>query len=70
MRANNKEPPRPRLNDESEKPLFLWRRCCLVVAALWLQIVVIVFIGIEMQHRVNTPIAQWWSKVIHLLLGL
>jgi len=46
---------------------FLRRRFWLIVAALWLQIVVIVFLGIEIKHQVRTPVAQLGNKIIYLL---
>ena len=67
MKANKEEPTRQKADSKSENPRFLWRRFWLVVAALWLQIVVIVFTGIEIKYQVRTPLAQLGNKIIHLL---
>ena len=67
MKANKEEPTQQKADSESENPRFLWRRFWLVVAALWLQIVVIVFLGIEIKHQVLTPIDQLGSKIVRLL---
>jgi hypothetical protein len=68
MKANKEEPTQQRADSKSETPRFLWRRFWLVVAALWLQIVVIIF-GIEIKYQVRTPIDQLGNKII-CLLGL
>jgi hypothetical protein len=67
MKANKEEPTQQKADSKSENPRFLWRRFWLVVSALWLQIVVIVFLGIEIKHQVRTPIAQLGNKIIYLL---
>jgi len=67
MKANKEESTQQKANSKSENSCFLWRRFWLIVAALWLQIVVIVFLGIEIKHQVRTPIAQLGSKIIYLL---
>jgi hypothetical protein len=67
MKANKEEPTQQKAESKSENPRFLWRRFWLVVAALWLQIVVLVFIGIETKYQVRTPIAQLGAKIIRLL---
>ena len=67
MKANKEEPPRQKADSKFGNPRFLWRRFWLIVAALWLQIVVIAFLGIEIKHQVRTPIAQLGNKIIYLL---
>ena len=67
MKANKEELTQQKADSKSETPRFLWRRFWLVVSALWLQIVVIVFLGIEIKHQVLTPIDQLGAKIIRLL---
>jgi hypothetical protein len=69
MKANKEELTQQKADSKSENPRFLWRRFWLVVSALWLQIVVIIFIGIETKYQVRTPIDQLGNKIL-CLLGL
>jgi hypothetical protein len=44
---------------------LLW----LVLASIWLQGIVIVFVIVEIKRRVLTPVTDWVNKMI-LLLGM
>lgn len=39
----------------------------LVLAGLWLQVVVFIFVVVEMQRRIHTPIHDWVQRIILLL---
>ena len=43
------------------------RRLWLVVSALWLQVMVIVFVIVQIQQQVHTPVTEWLSKAVRLL---
>jgi hypothetical protein len=49
-----------------EEEVFSRRRLWLVVAVLWLQINVAVFVGVQLS-RTSTPITDWAGKMIRLL---
>jgi len=40
----------------------------LFVAALWLEVMVVVFVVVEINRRVRTPLSDWVNRMI-LLLG-
>lgn len=41
----------------------------LILASIWLQVMVIVFVIVEIKHRVSTPVTNLVNKTI-LLLGM
>jgi hypothetical protein len=43
-----------------------WKGFCLVLAALWLQAVVVICIVLEI-NRVHTPVSEWLKRTINLL---
>ena len=51
------------------RALSLRQMFWLVFASIWLQLIVIVFVIVEIKHGVITPIADWMNKTI-LLLGM
>jgi hypothetical protein len=56
-----------RAEGKAEKVPYSRQRFWLVVAALWLQVMVVAFIVVEIKHRVNTPVTQWVRKALYLL---
>jgi uncharacterized membrane protein YhaH (DUF805 family) len=42
------------------------RRYWLVIAGLWLQIVVVIFIVMHFKHHVHTPVRDWMSRIMQL----
>jgi dolichol-phosphate mannosyltransferase len=43
------------------------RRVWSVIATLWLQLMVVVFVVVEIKRRVHTPALNWVTKIHHLL---
>jgi dolichol-phosphate mannosyltransferase len=53
-------------NFEPAKPSFSIDRRWTVFAALWLQVMVLVFVAIQFQ-RIQTPLSSWFTKIIVLV---
>jgi hypothetical protein len=45
------------------------QRFWLIVAAFWLQVVVVIFVVMQFKHRVHTPVTDWMNKIIQLFGG-
>jgi hypothetical protein len=41
-------------------------RLASLLAALWLQITVVVFVYLQTKRSVSTPLAHWVDRVLHL----
>jgi hypothetical protein len=54
----------------AEKALPLRRRFLLAVVSLWLQAMVLIFIVVEINYRVRTPITEWVSRAIRVLTSM
>jgi hypothetical protein len=51
---------------KAEVAFSSWQRFWLVVAALWLQAVVVIFVFMQFKQHVHTPVSDWMSKIMHL----
>lgn len=54
---------------KAERAPSLRQMFWLVLASIWLQVMVILFIIVEIKHQVRTPVTDWVNKMI-LLLGI
>jgi hypothetical protein len=70
MTSDNKKLTEKRTDCKAEKALSLRRRFLLVVVSLWLQVMVVIFIVVEIKHRVRTPVTEWVSKAIRVLKSM
>jgi hypothetical protein len=43
------------------------RRLYLLMAAVWLQLMVMIFVVIETKRRIHTPLSAWLNKIAYLL---
>ena len=53
-----------------EKALPLRRRFLLAVVSLWLQAMILIFIVVEINYRVRTPVTEWMSRAIRVLTSM
>jgi hypothetical protein len=65
----DKELSQRKANCKSGRALSLRQMFWLVLASIWLQVIVIVFVIVEIKYRVITPVTDWVNKII-LLLGI
>jgi hypothetical protein len=52
---------------QSEGDHALQQKFLLVLAGLWLQVVVLIFVVIEIQSTTHTPVRDWVKRIILLL---
>ena len=67
LRIRRKELDRGKKAAIIRKRAFQWQSFLLLLAALWLQGVVLVSVVLEFKHRVLTPFEDWLKKAIYLL---
>jgi hypothetical protein len=58
---------RQRADCQEGRVLALRQRSWLVIAALWLQAMVVVFVILETTRRIKTPVTDWMDKIAYLL---
>ena len=67
MKTDDKELTENGPECKAKKALSSWEKIWLIIAALWLQVMVVVFVVTEIRHRDRTPITEWVNKMTHLL---
>ena len=67
--VTDKELSQRKADCKAGRVLSLQQMFWLILASIWLQVIVIVFIIVEIKHRVITPVTDWVNKMI-LLLGM
>lgn len=69
MATHDKEPALRKTEGGVEETHASPKKLWLVVAALWLQVIVVVFVVSEIKQPGRTPFTTWVRKAIHLLTG-
>ena len=69
MTSDGKEFDVQGVDSGAEKAPARRQRYLLLAAAVWLQIMVVIFIVVQIRDRVHTPTGRWLNKTM-MLLGL
>lgn len=56
-----------RADCQAERVSAFGQKFWVVIAALWLQVMIVVFIILETKRRVQTPVSDWMNKIVYLL---
>lgn len=66
MTTSDEEFPGKKADCKAKVALSYLQRFLPVVAALWLQIIVVIFVFMQVKYHVHTPVTDWVNKIFHL----